>query len=56
LCPSGLYLFVILILTFVSEHKVLIGLNCLGWGVPVVLVIAYAVPRALSSEMEHHLL
>ena len=51
---TGVYLFVVLIVTFVSESRVLLGLCTLGWGVPALLVLIYAILRANSSVEEHH--
>ncbi|XP_059093094.1 diuretic hormone receptor-like isoform X2 [Tigriopus californicus] len=52
---EGLYLFVVLIVTFISESRVLIGLCTLGWIFPGVLVLLYALLRAFSSEPGHHM-
>ncbi len=46
---SGLYLFVVLVVTFVSESRTLIGLCFLGWGVPFVLVSVYVGLRASAA-------
>ena len=50
----GVYLFVVLIVTFVSESRVLAGLSTLGWGVPAVLVGLYALCRGLSTSQADH--
>ncbi|TRY80555.1 hypothetical protein TCAL_13618, partial [Tigriopus californicus] len=50
----GLYLFVVLIVTFISESRVLIGLCTLGWVCPGVLILLYVLLRTLSSEPGHH--
>ncbi|XP_067131704.1 calcitonin gene-related peptide type 1 receptor-like isoform X2 [Centruroides vittatus] len=47
---EGLYLHVLLVVAFLSESKVLIWLYFLGWGFPVVLIVAYAVARSRHSE------
>eukprot|EP00094_Tigriopus_californicus_P014063 TCALIF_13619-PA protein Name:"Similar to VIPR1 Vasoactive intestinal polypeptide receptor (Meleagris gallopavo)" AED:0.12 eAED:0.15 QI:73/0.75/0.6/1/0.5/0.2/5/0/230 len=51
---EGLYLFVVLIVTFISESRVLIGLCTLGWVCPGVLILLYVLLRTLSSEPGHH--
>ena len=46
----GLYLFIVLIVTFVSESRVMLALYSIGWGLPAILVVCYAVARASFSE------
>lgn len=46
----GLYLFVVLIVTFISESRVLIGLCSLGWVFPAILVSIYALLRGFAAK------
>ena len=49
----GLYLYIVLVVTFVSEKRVKQGLYVLGWGVPFLVILAYLIARgAFSSEEE----
>merc|ERR1719323_1799906 len=50
---EGLYLYIVLVVTFVSEKRVKQGLYVLGWGVPFLVILAYLIARgAFSSEEE----
>ncbi|XP_071746259.1 diuretic hormone receptor isoform X2 [Lepeophtheirus salmonis] len=48
---EGLYLFIILIVTFVSENKVFKLLLALGWGLPFLLILTYASVRGVNSGL-----
>lgn len=43
---EGLYLFVVLYKTFVSEGSVKVCLIIIGWVVPLALIVIYAITRA----------
>jgi hypothetical protein len=47
-----LYLFVVLIVTFVSESRVMLALYSIGWGLPALLILLYSLTRATLSEID----
>ena len=52
LFSTGLYLFIILIFTFVSEKRVKLSLYFIGWGLPLAVILVYVVCRASLAEPE----
>ena len=46
----GLYLYIVLVVTFVSEKRVKQGLYVLGWGVPFLVILAYLIARGAFSS------
>ncbi|XP_046674584.1 LOW QUALITY PROTEIN: calcitonin gene-related peptide type 1 receptor-like [Homalodisca vitripennis] len=51
---EGLYLHTLLVVTFVTETKVMPFLYPIGWGVPALLVALYAVLRSSRREEKLH--
>nr|QEY08359.1 calcitonin [Phenacoccus solenopsis] len=49
---EGLYLHTILVVTFLTESRVMGCLYIIGWGIPAVLVVLYAVCRSSSTTGE----
>merc|ERR1712156_146547 len=49
---EGLYLFIVLVVTFISEKKIKLILYTLGWGLPVVLIMAFLLIRIIFSTEE----
>ncbi|XP_022697774.1 calcitonin gene-related peptide type 1 receptor-like [Varroa jacobsoni] len=45
---EGLYLHTVLVFSFVSEKRLIYYLYLIGWVLPAIIIIAYAVPRALD--------
>ncbi|OQR67463.1 calcitonin receptor-like [Tropilaelaps mercedesae] len=45
---EGLYLYTVLVFSFVSEKKLIYYFYLIGWVLPAVIIIAYALPRALD--------
>ncbi|XP_073985669.1 calcitonin gene-related peptide type 1 receptor-like isoform X2 [Rhodnius prolixus] len=51
---EGLYLHTLLVVTFVTESKVMPFLHLIGWGVPAILVTIYAILRMSNKEDSVH--
>jgi len=49
---EGLYLFIVLVVTFISEKKIKFLLYSLGWGLPVIVINAYFAIRYEFSTVE----
>ncbi|XP_065213122.1 calcitonin gene-related peptide type 1 receptor-like isoform X5 [Planococcus citri] len=49
---EGLYLYTILVVTFLTESRVMACLYGIGWGMPAILVALYAYLRMRSSALE----
>lgn len=51
----GLYLYIVLVVTFVSEKRVKQGLYMLGWGLPFLVILAYLIARGAFSSGEENM-
>ncbi|KAL1121967.1 hypothetical protein AAG570_003375, partial [Ranatra chinensis] len=51
---EGLYLHTLLVVTFITESKVMRLLYLVGWGVPALLVAIYGVLRSTLAQDTHH--
>lgn len=51
---EGVYLHTVLVITFLTESKVMMGLYLIGWGFPALLIIIYAIVRATNFEDTFH--
>nr|XP_024218724.1 calcitonin gene-related peptide type 1 receptor-like isoform X3 [Halyomorpha halys] len=47
---EGLYLYTLLVVTFLTESKVMVCLYLIGWGVPALIVSAYASLRISTNK------
>lgn len=49
---EGLYLHTVLVWTFMSQSSILLWMNIIGWGIPVLITIIYVPVRALLGDEE----